>query len=98
MFRNLISYSLIITQLPTLKISNLIKNVIKTLESLKMHILMMIFHASLTVKRFLIFKYKFSLTHVLKTVQQLLLLLIHLTRSTEITFVEIILNLMYFQK
>ena len=98
MFRNLMSYSLMITQLPILKILNLIKDVIKTLESLKMHILMIIFHASLTIKRFLMFKYKLSLTHVLKTVRQLSSSSIHLTRSTEMTFVKIISNLMYFQK
>ena len=68
MFRNLMLYSLMITQLSTLKISNLIKDVIKTFESLKIHILMMISHASLIVKKFLMFKYKFSLTHVLRAI------------------------------
>ena len=52
-------YSLMIIQLSILKISNLINDVIKTLESLRMHILMIIFHAFLIMKRFLIFKYKF---------------------------------------
>ena len=79
MFRNLMLYSLIITQLSTLKISNLIKDVIKAFEPLKMHILMMIFHASLIVRRFLMFKYKLSLTHVLKVIRQLFSFLIHLT-------------------
>ena len=98
MFRNLMLYSLIITQLSTLKISNLIKNVIKTFKSLKMHILIMIFHAFLTIKRFLIFKYKLFLTYVLRIMRQLSLFLIHLTRSTKVKFVEIISNLMYFLK
>ena len=98
MFRNLISYSLIITQLSTLKISNLIKNVIKTFESLKMHILIIVFYVFLTVRKSLIFKYKFFLTHVLKAVQQLLLFSIHLTRSIKMTFIKIIPNLIYFQK
>ena len=61
------------------KNSNLIKNVIKAFESLKMHILMMIFHVSLTVKKFLMFRYKSFLTHVLRAVRQLSLFLIHLT-------------------
>ena len=91
-------YSLMITQLLILKILNLIKNVIKTLKSLKMHILMMIFHAFLTMTRFLMFKYKFFLTHVLRTMRQLSLFSIHLTRLIEITFIKITLNLMYFQK
>ena len=68
MFRNLMLYSLMITQLSTLKVSNLIKNVIKALESLKMHILMMIFYVFLTVRRFLMFKYKFLLTYVLRAI------------------------------
>ena len=42
MFRNLMSFSLMITQLSTLKVSNLIKDIVKALESLKMHILMII--------------------------------------------------------
>ena len=79
MFRNLMSYSLMITQLSTLKISNLMKNVIKTFKSLKKHILMMISYIFLIMKKFLMFKYKFFLTHVLRTVQQLLSFSIHLT-------------------
>ena len=79
MFRNLMSYSLMITQLLTLKVLNLIKNVIKALEFLKVHILMIVFHVFLTVRKFLMFKYKFFLTHVLKTVRQLLSFLIYLT-------------------
>ena len=62
-------YSLMITQLLILKVFNLINDVIKILKSLKMHILMIVSHVSLIVKRFLMFKYKFSLTHVLKTVR-----------------------------
>ena len=92
------SYSLMIAQLSTLKISNLIKNIIKTLEPLKMYILMIIFHVFLTVKRFLMFKYKFFLTYVLKAMRQLSSFSAHLTRSTEMTFIEIILILMYFQR
>ena len=52
------SYSLMIIQLLILKVLNFIKNVIKAFESLKVHILIMIFHAFLAVKKFLIFKYK----------------------------------------
>ena len=72
-------YSLMITQLSTLKISNLIKNLIKKFESLKIHILIIISHAFLTVNKFLMFKYKFSLTYVLRTIQQLSLFSVHLT-------------------
>ena len=79
MFRSLILYSLMITQLLILKVLNLINDVIKTLEPLKMHILMMICHAFLIVERFLMFKYKFFLTHILKTIRQLSLFSIYLT-------------------
>ena len=72
-------YSLMTIQLSTLKISNLIKDVIKTFKSLKMHILMIVSHAFLTMRKSLIFKYKFSLTHVLRAVRQLLSSLIYLT-------------------
>ena len=92
------SYSLMIVQLLILKISNLMKEIIKALESLKVHILMIIFHASLTMRRSLMFKYKLFLTHVLRAVRQLSLFLIHLTRSTKMTFIKIISNLIYFQK
>ena len=44
MFQNLMSYSLMIAQLSILKISNLIKNIIKTFESLKVHTLIIVFH------------------------------------------------------
>ena len=98
MFRNLISYLLMITQLLILKVSNLIKNVIKTFESLKVHILMMISHAFLTVKRFLMFKYKFFLTHLLRTIRQLSSFLIYLTQSIKMTFIKIILSSIYFQR
>ena len=98
MFRNLMLYSLIITQLLILKVSDLIKDIIKTLDSLKVYILMMVFHAFSTIKKSLIFKYKFSLTHVLKTVRQLSSSLIYLTRLIKMTFVKIISSLMYFQK
>ena len=92
------SYSLMITQLLILKISNLMKNVIKTFELLKMHILMIIFHAFLTIKRFLMFKYKFFLTHVLKAMRQLSSSLIYLTRSIKMTLIKIISSLTYFQR
>ena len=92
------SYSLMIAQLLILRISNLIKDIIKTLEFLKMHILMIIFYAFLTVKKSLMFKYKFSLTHILRIMQQLLSSSTYLIQSTEMTFVEIISNLIYFQK
>ena len=44
MFRNLILYSLIIIQLSSLKVLNLIKNIIKALKTLRMHILIIISH------------------------------------------------------
>ena len=69
MFRNLILYSLIIIQLSTLKVSNSIKDIIKTFKFLRIHILIIISHISLIMKRSLMFKSKFFLTHVLKTVQ-----------------------------
>ena len=77
-FRNLMLYLLMIAQLLILRISNLMKDVIKAFESLKMHILIIVFHAFLTIRRFLMFKYKLFLTYVLKVMQQLLSFLIYL--------------------
>ena len=61
-------YSLMITQLSTLKILNLIKDIIKTIKSLKMYIMMIVFHTFLIVGKSLMFKYKLFLTHVLRTI------------------------------
>ena len=52
-------YLLMITQLLILKVLNLMKDIIKTFEFLKIHILIIISHVSLIMRKSLMFKYKF---------------------------------------